>query len=235
MPDMVKTIGEIFSNQVFRIPDYQRGYAWEEKQWDDLLEDLELLPDGRSHFTGTLVLRAADNGGKKILDIKGLAYSAYDVIDGQQRLTTIVILLKAIYEEMRLVPDFEQLAIGLREQFLYHQDLNRQPFTKLVLNADSQTFFFNNVLDLHPGINGSTISSHERLALARQHFCEYLEKKRGTLGAEFPNWLRATYFKLVHQLTLIVYPVDDELDAGVIFETMNDRGRPLTEMEKVKN
>ena len=53
MPDMVKSISEIFANQVFRVPDYQRGYSWEEKQWNDLVEDLELLPEGRNHFTGT--------------------------------------------------------------------------------------------------------------------------------------------------------------------------------------
>jgi uncharacterized protein with ParB-like and HNH nuclease domain len=108
MPDMKKSVAEIFSNQVFRIPDYQRGYAREEKQWDELLEDLDLLPEWRNHFTGTLVLSAGENGSKKLLDIKGKAYTAYNVIDGQQRLTTLVILLKAIYQEMCAIPDFQQ-------------------------------------------------------------------------------------------------------------------------------
>ena len=43
------------------------------------------------------------------------------------------------------------------------------------------------------------------------------------------------YFKITQHLTVIVYEVANDLDAGVIFETMNDRGRPLTELEKVKN
>ena len=44
MAELVKSIQEIFSNRSFQIPDYQRGYAWKEKQWNDLWQDLELLP-----------------------------------------------------------------------------------------------------------------------------------------------------------------------------------------------
>ena len=56
MSELVKSIGEIFSNRIFKIPDYQRGYAWREQHWDDLWQDLELLPKGRNHFTGILIL-----------------------------------------------------------------------------------------------------------------------------------------------------------------------------------
>ena len=41
-----------------QVPDYQLGYAYEEQQWRDLVEDLELLPAGPDHFTGTVVLHA---------------------------------------------------------------------------------------------------------------------------------------------------------------------------------
>lgn len=54
--DHLQSVQYIFSDRLFRIPDYQRGYAWEEQQWRDLLEDLELLPDESDHFTGTLVV-----------------------------------------------------------------------------------------------------------------------------------------------------------------------------------
>lgn len=62
MPNLVNTLDEIFANRMFRIPDYQRGYAWEQQQWADLIQDLELLPAGRNHFTGTLVLCPVDGG-----------------------------------------------------------------------------------------------------------------------------------------------------------------------------
>lgn len=50
------TLSEIFNNRFFRIPDYQRGYAWQEKQLEDFWEDLENLKEGRSHYTGLLTI-----------------------------------------------------------------------------------------------------------------------------------------------------------------------------------
>jgi len=235
MADIVKSVSEIFSNKVFRIPDYQRGFSWEEKQLKDLIEDLELLPEDRNHFTGTMVLRTSSNGSQKVKDIKGNSYSKFDIIDGQQRMTTFVILLKAIYNEMQDMPIFKDLAEGLREKYLHNLDLNRQPFTKLTLNQDCQAFFSDNILELHPSIVGPTIRSHQLLIQADRYYADYLDKKKEEYGETFPKWLRELYFKIVDHLTLIVYPVEDELDAGIIFETMNDRGKPLTELELVKN
>lgn len=56
MIENLHTVSRVFSDRLFRIPDYQRGYAWSRIQWDDLLQDLELLPDGKEHFAGTLIL-----------------------------------------------------------------------------------------------------------------------------------------------------------------------------------
>lgn len=235
MPDMVKNISQIFADSIFFVPDYQRGYAWEERQWNDLLEDIELLPEGRSHFTGTLVLRPRNYSAGKILDKFMHAYQPFDIIDGQQRLTSIVILLKAIHTEMSNLQEFDGLRARLQETYLYGIDRNDQPFTKLTLNADSHEFFANHILGLHPGIGVPTIRSHERLLGAQQHFTAYLSRQRDELGDGFAEWLQRMYARVILQLNLIVYPVDDELDAGTIFETMNDRGKPLTEFEKVKN
>ena len=235
MPDMVKRISQIFADQVFFVPDYQRGYAWEQRQWDDLLEDLELLTEGRSHFTGTSVLRARDKGDGPILDRNMHAYDTFDIIDGQQRLTTVVILLKAIYDEMQAFSQFARLTVRLQENYLHHIDRIGQPFTKLTLNADSQDFFADNILTLRPGIIGPTIRSHQRILAARKHFAAYLKHQREAHGDVYKDWLQDLYRKITLQLNLIVYPVLDELDAGTIFETMNDRGKPITELEKVKN
>ena len=58
MNDIV-TLDQVFQKRVFCVPDYQRGYAWEARQLDDLLEDLEEMRDGKDHYTGTLVLHRA--------------------------------------------------------------------------------------------------------------------------------------------------------------------------------
>jgi hypothetical protein len=234
MADLIKPLFEVFANRVFFVPDYQRGYAWGEKQWNDLTKDLELLPDSRKHYTGTLVIRTSSGKGS-ITDEEGRVYHPFDVIDGQQRLTTCILFLKAIYAEMLSLPEYRALANGLREMYLSNLDLNGQPFTKLTLNRDCRDFFSNNILGFSPDVKGASIRAHKNLENGKVHFSEYLRTKREALGAGYPAWLRQLYFKLTQSISLIVYEVDNELDAGVIFETMNDRGIELTELEKVKN
>ena len=235
MVNFVKSVSDIFTKQVFCIPDYQRGYSWEEKQWNDLLEDLDLLLEGRKHFTGTIILLKSSNNKKELKDNKLISYAMFDIIDGQQRLATFVILLKCIFDQMKSIPEFKNFSEGLRENYLYSIDLNKQPFTKLVLNEDSHEFFIDHILDLHKGIPGPSIRSHERLLKAKRHFTNYLDSKREEKGKSFEEWLKSLYLKIIDDLTMIDYRVEDEYDAGVIFETMNDRGKDLTELEMVKN
>lgn len=87
-------IQEVFGTNIYQIPDYQRGYAWEETQIKDLLEDLENVENDKTHYTGTIVI--VKNGEKRQA---GESFAVYDVIDGQQRLSTIVILLHCLHEE----------------------------------------------------------------------------------------------------------------------------------------
>lgn len=97
------TLAEIFNNRFFRIPDYQRGYAWQERQLEDFWEDLENLKLGRSHYTGLLTIKEVDKKDATNLEkwkddlwLFDKGFKAYYIIDGQQRLTTIIILLHVI-------------------------------------------------------------------------------------------------------------------------------------------
>jgi uncharacterized protein with ParB-like and HNH nuclease domain len=87
---------ELFNQKVFRIPDYQRGYAWGEKQLSDLWDDIDEIGDDngvlKNHYTGTLFLEEIST--EEISDDEEwIASKFYNIVDGQQRLTTIVILL----------------------------------------------------------------------------------------------------------------------------------------------
>lgn len=94
------TLQQIFTNRLFRIPDYQRGYAWRsDVEIVDFWNDLMNLSAQKSHFTGSLTLQeitSIDSLGfdRWVCDEKG--YEAWFVIDGQQRLTTSIILLQSI-------------------------------------------------------------------------------------------------------------------------------------------
>jgi hypothetical protein len=233
MADLVKSLSEIFSNRVFYIPDYQRGYAWDEKQWNDFTQDLELLPEDKNHFFGTLTIKATC--AKKIMDEEGRAYIPFEVIDGQQRLTTTIIFLQAIHDELLNFREFKPLANGLKEMYLANLDLSRQPFTKLRLNRDCRDFFEESILGFNRDVQGPTIRSHELLQGSLSYYKNYLKTQHLSMKDEYPQWLKNLLFKITQHLSMIVYEVDDVQDAGIIFETMNDRGRSLSELDKVKN
>ncbi len=86
---MKTTIREIFQEEGYSIPNYQRDYAWKEKNfkdlWEDLEEAIEYNKKGQGHFIGTMVV-AKNEDNKKL----------YDIIDGQQRTTTIFMLLHVL-------------------------------------------------------------------------------------------------------------------------------------------
>lgn len=221
----VYTLEELFSGKVLVVPDYQRGYAWEEKQCDEFLEDLEYLTDGKHHYTGTVVLHEQT---RTVHDEEGHSHKIFHVVDGQQRLTTVVILLECIHT---LIKDFnKKLSEGIRKSYIEFRDLNQQPSYKLRLNDDCHEYFVRNILANPTGPQGPIIASHERLKEAKTHFTKYLTKYKGE-----EEWLLRFYRKIVLQLKVSQYVVEQSSEVGVIFEVMNNRGKPLSELEKVKN
>jgi len=96
------TLPEIFKGRIFSIPDYQRGYAWEEEQVKALHEDIEQLFDANHlHFTGTIVLTRNLQDQMNYQNVGDV----YDIIDGQQRLTTVFIIL---CELIRMLEDSDK-------------------------------------------------------------------------------------------------------------------------------
>lgn len=226
------TVEKVFSGRLFQIPDYQRGYAWEEQQWRDFLDDLALLEQNRKHFMGTLILHVQD--GEAVSDRFGDSYTVHYVVDGQQRLTTIVIFLDVIGEFFKELGEYDDLVTGIHRKYLITLDRNGQPLPKLTLNQDCRDFFHQNILN-NEAVQGPTIRSHRLLEKAQAYFRSYLAGQKERLGDEFGPWLEDLRAEVVQRLTLMVYTVDEEADAGILFETMNNRGKPITELEKVKN
>lgn len=228
----VLSVEEVFAGRLLSVPDYQRGYAWGNEQLRDFIEDLELLGDGKEHYTGTLVLYPRTDLGTR-MDSQGRSYVLVDIVDGQQRLTTIVLLLDAIRRELSTQKAFESLADGIRANYLSVQDIGGQPLLRLQLHGDTNDYWRDEVLTEKPLGSAATIASHRRLAQANELFRIYLGEHRDQ--ADFERWLLALYEKVTQRLRLTIYEVGEASEVGVIFETMNDRGKPLTELEKVKN
>ncbi|MCY4418667.1 MAG: DUF262 domain-containing protein, partial [Cytophagales bacterium] len=94
----LKALDGVFYRRLFRIPDYQRGYSWTKGQWEDLWNDIQSIVDGRrkKHYAGVITLHRINEPKKSpeqaLENLPG--YAAYHVVDGQQRLTTLIILIK---------------------------------------------------------------------------------------------------------------------------------------------
>ncbi|MDU4395288.1 MAG: DUF262 domain-containing protein [Acinetobacter ursingii] len=213
----LRTLPEIFEGNFFCIPDYQRGYAWDEKQIDELLKDIDhLLLDSSAvrHYTGTIVLSQSKN-----------LMNQYNIVDGQQRLTTLVIFLKCI----SLFADREDKeSIGTK--YLKRGDIGNDQFV-LKLNLDTNKFFEKVILsDRNLENCPITLESHERLLNAHDLIHKWLTQKTssGVLITQILNVLE-------ERLGFLVYSPVEDAETGIMFEVINNRGKQLSELEKVKN
>jgi uncharacterized protein with ParB-like and HNH nuclease domain len=101
--DESKSLDSLFKEKIFRIPDYQRGYAWQKSQLKDFWEDLINLSGDRSHYTGVLTLKELgsqeiSNADNEFWLVDDHSYKMYHIVDGQQRLTTFVVFIQAFIE-----------------------------------------------------------------------------------------------------------------------------------------
>ena len=170
------------------------------------------------------------------MDTEGNTHANVSVVDGQQRLTTIVLLLDGICRALACLSESAKvLSHGIKKNYIAATESNGQPLFKLSLNQDTDHFFKTTILSNHPAVEGPRIISEQRLNAAKKTITEYLSASADPDADTNEQWLQALYTKVVRQLRFTLYEVEDEAEVGIIFEVMNDRGKPLTELEKVKN
>lgn len=218
----------LVGDRLFDIPVYQRSYAWEEKNLQDLWEDLYYLDPSKKHFFGTVLLR--DSGATATSGLR--TFTRLEVIDGQQRLTTILILLREIISQAKTVAneEFREQATTLEENYLkYKAHYKLNP-----LGSDGD-FFHDFVIDGKDfkDEDAQTPSQH-RLVNAKYFFRDRLKEVQDKRPTEFDKLLIELKQK-VDGLQLIQYLVTSGTDAIRVFETVNDRGRPLSDLEKTKS
>lgn len=213
----LRTLPEIFEGNYFCIPDYQRGYAWDEKQIDELLKDIDhLLLDTSAvrHYTGTLVL--SQNKDK---------LNQYNIVDGQQRLTTLIIFFKCIS-----LFSNNSVKESITTKYLKRGDVGNDQFA-LRLNVDTRKFFEKVVLsDCNVENCLITLESHERLLNAHHLISKWLSQKL-TSDTTIDQILDV----LEGRLGFLVYSPIEDAETGIMFEVINNRGKQLSELEKVKN
>ncbi|MGN8520510.1 DUF262 domain-containing protein [Helicobacter pylori] len=211
---MKTTIKEIFLEEGYSIPNYQRDYAWKEKNfkdlWEDLEEAIEYNKKGQGHFIGTMVV--ANNEDNKKL---------YDIIDGQQRTTTIFMLLHVLANKQNEKDKQET------RKYLYQKGELR-----LEVAPQNQSFF----KTLLEAAEKENISHCEKDAdtEGKQNLFEVLTAildKVSKLNKEEANERLEALLKMV----LMRLEEPDPGRAIRTFQSVNDRGVPLLLLDKLKS
>jgi len=248
----LQSLKDIFKDRLFKIPDYQRGYAWSTKQLKDFWEDTVNLPLGRFHYTGMLSLKKVDkniwqNWNEDCWLIEDRGYKPFHVVDGQQRLTTFVIFIQAITELIKTFPENkdkkeEEIYLGsfslksIKQEYLV---VERPPqfivkTYKFSYEIDNPSFQFLKYRFYKEPNSGTIQETFYTLNLenAKNFFVENLNSFYQEYGLKEIEFL---FKKLTQNLMFNVYEISDDFDVFVAFETMNNRGKKLSNLELLKN
>jgi len=248
----LESLQNIFKDRIFKIPDYQRGYAWTTRQLKDFWEDVVNLPPDRFHYIGLLSLKKLDrqtwslwNDEKWLIEDRG--YKPFHIVDGQQRLTTFVIFIQAISELLKELPENsekkeEEIYLGsfslkaIKESYLV---IEKPPqfiikTYKFGYETDNPSFkFLKHRIFLEPN-SGSIQETFYTLNLenSKKFFKENIAEFYNEYGL---TEIESLFKKLTQNLMFNVYEISDDFDVFVAFETMNNRGKKLSNLELLKN
>lgn len=217
----------------YRIPRFQRDYSWDVEQWEDLWADImaALEEEGeQSHYMGYLVLQSTDD-------------KSFDVIDGQQRLTTITLIVLAVLKNIQRLIDAGKEAESnvqrlnqIRQTYIGYLDpvsLISRP--KLTLNRNNNSYFQNYLIPLaqlpQRGLRASVHLLRKAFEWFDKKISSYIKLGSGDEGRRLAEMVES----ISDSLFFTVITVTDELNAYRVFETLNARGVRLSSTDLLKN
>jgi uncharacterized protein with ParB-like and HNH nuclease domain len=218
-----KGIGKLIKDHQLSVPIYQRPYAWEDKHISDLFSDLHnaISSNENEYFLGTIVLSEKENS------------SELEIVDGQQRITSIVIFLSSIRDYFESIHQSRQ-ADSIQNDFISGYDRQRdENLPKLKLGQLDNTFFRKYIVDKDLD-EKQTKDSHRRIATTRKLSIEQIEKLANASNKDLSllhEWIKFIEEKL--KVVSIIVP--GKANAFTIFETLNDRGIELAQVDLLKN
>ncbi len=241
------TVAEIFSinnDKIYRIPKYQREYTWGINDWDALFNDI--TDNDYGYFLGSYI--CVNNGS--------LNGTILEVIDGQQRFSTLMLLLTALYDELsqhkaEMDDDDRNDLANLRSElankrqsfiangqkkteykqrlFLQKQNMNDEDFSYILYDKGIITDQKTKPLNF----------GNRRIAKAYRHFGKLIEDKVVEIRNENHNITEVgALFSIVRKFetaVLVGIEVDTNKDAYMLFESLNHRGVPLSALDLIKN
>lgn len=210
MPEGKQSIKNIFiEDRYFEIPNYQRSYAWKEKQLKDFLDDFSHIENYQKYYYGTILLQQKENTD-----------DSYEIVDGQQRLTTLIIFMNCLIERMQAVGLSEE-ANELSKKYIKYKN------NYILRLQDQDDGFFKSYILSNNSNKIEKTPAQKNLSYAKNYFTKALENidEQELIG----------YKTRIQAANCLVYSVTDRNEAAMIFETTNDRGKLLTNLEKTKS
>lgn len=212
------TIREFFTGEKhYNIPVYQRAYSWESRNWKVFLDDLkESIKGENRYFFGNILVEKLNN------------IDYLDIIDGQQRITTIIIFARAVLNVLKEVNfaldetlNSNELLKYIEEDFLIYRNI-----PKLHAVDYDNDFFYNTIIKDLPTHNPQT-PSQKNILEAKDYF--YKELKKMQIG----DILKI--LEIIKKSSIISVEFQNKRDSILMFELQNNRGKELTNMEKLKS
>ncbi len=228
------SFNEIIGNgKIYSVPQFQRDYSWEQDNWEDLWNDILNIysdKDKESHYMGSIVLQKKRDAN-------------FQIIDGQQRFTTISLISLAIITRIKELAEkgVDKLANEERVELLIKDYLGQKDSaslrysSKLFLNENNDGFYQQRLLQFKSPINERKLIYSDKLLWNAYEF--YLKriddlKSKLNTGQKLASFLKNIVGK---HLLFIQITVEDELNAYTVFETLNSRGVELTSTDLLKN
>lgn len=208
------TINQLFgsNNEQYVIPTYQRRYSWHERQVWELIEDIKLIEGNDTHLLGSIVCLAGHHTA-------GL--NKLELVDGQQRLTTITILLECLRQRLDAAEEADDAAEVAR--LLSAKPLGGKPVRKVALDSiDSAEF--DRLVKNDQGQEFQNLQLQWAFRSVREWVAEQTLENLGSF-----------LYRLKNQAIVIRLDVSEAKDAFKLFETINNRGLRLSPTDIIKN
>jgi uncharacterized protein with ParB-like and HNH nuclease domain len=218
----LENFSKLIKTENYAVPRFQRDYSWKEPNWFDLWEDVKAVLSGAytEKFMGYLVLLET---GK-----------VNEIIDGQQRLTTISIMILAFIENVKKLkddPERDRIISLLKSRFIGEEDVDIDSYIiRLKLNEHNNDLYRSFISGIP--LSRRKFNSSEKLM---QKCLEWFKEKIYALNLDNSQKIANTVIKIADSLFFTTINVKNESNAYIVFETLNARGVKLSSSDLLKN
>lgn len=205
-----------------KIPFFQRGYVWEQTNWGELLDDL--MDENKSHFLGSIIMKQQDRQSGKPKEVL--------IIDGQQRLTTLSVLVKALYDTFTDETK-ENCTNAIRSHLFYKKNQTDKDYMIKIQHSHIDAKYYKQVIEANsnPDVLASIADDSNKILRCYKYFVEELNKRT--------EEERKTLFDRIldseNKMLVLIDLYKEDKDEQAIFDTINSAGVRLSGADVIKN